>query len=367
MRGLAMLLVLLVGCDRPTSVVTSAESSEPAEVALRGEITSIAPLSPNRTTHLAADRVGNVFFVQESSGGQDVLFVCGRSGVPRATLLTSSSILDAMGLPRSGRGTIQSIACDRDGSVLFYFRGGHARKSAVCLGRFFPQDEKIQILCETKPLSDATGMGGSIEVATGTVLCWESVTWLWVRHSDAFALFQFTTADVPNSGQMKLPPPSTAVLIRGGTLPLTRDDYDLAAAADKSLVLLDRYLGLLWKIDPSGSATPMQTLLDLPSMVTNPAIHPDGTIALAFSPSEPLEPHGDVNMTPVKLRTSYPALVTVHDGAIRAIGRQDLSAAGSFPIHSMQLSRLCYDMGNDCWVAYDQGSGELLRLRLSRK
>lgn len=367
MRVVILLMILVLGCDRPATVVSPAPSTEPSDIPMRAEIVSIAPLSPNRPTHLAADRVGNVFFVQESVDGQDVVFICGRSGVPRATRLTSSAILDAMGLSRTGSGAIQSLACDRDGSLHFYFRGGHARQSAVCYGRYFPQDEKLQILAGTKHLAESTGMGASLGVANGTVLCWESTLWLWVRHSDAFALFQFSLHDLPNKSEMKLPVPLPAVLISGGTLQLTRDDYDLAAAPDKSLVLLDRYLGLLWRIDSTGSATPSHTVLGLPSMVSNPAAYPDGTIAMMFCPSDPLEPHGEQNMAPAKLRTSYPALVSLRNGKLDAIGRQDLSAPGSFPLHAMQVSRFCYEPGNDSWIAYDQSSGELLRFRLMRK
>jgi len=52
---------------------------------------------------------------------------------------------------------------------------------------------------------------------------------------------------------------------------------------------------------------------------------------------------------------------------ITAIGRDDIVAYPGFPVFGIRLRELIANPGDEGWVSYDAGSGELLRLKIREK
>ena len=88
--GLVLLLLALGACDREPARVTP--STNPAPQGYQLELKPITPLLPSRSTHVALDSLGNVYWVQESDRGDDTLFVIGEGEIPRATQLSAANI-----------------------------------------------------------------------------------------------------------------------------------------------------------------------------------------------------------------------------------------------------------------------------------
>ena len=108
-------------------------------------------------------------------------------------------------------------------------------------------------------------------------------------------------------------------------------------------------------------------LVGLPKLLQ----HPLGTDSLGdimlFAPSESIDPRVDQRIQPVDVDTHYPSLLIWRNGKIYAIPRDDIHAAGAFPVYQMQLQQILYEPGRDTWIGYDASTGNLLRLRLSVK
>src|SRR5205814_2607835 len=130
-------------------------------------------------------------------------------------------------------------------------------------------------------------------LASGTLVTVGRSVWLWVRHSDDSALLRCDPWDSPQGPAVKLTRPFREVHTTAGAMPLTRDDYELAAGAGAAdLLLLDRWTAALWRIDATnGAAGVMQTLVALPQVISPPAADArDGTITFFAGESEAMEP-----------------------------------------------------------------------------
>src|SRR5262245_44145887 len=129
-----LVLIALCGCDR-TTATSPPPTTEDVPTKYAADLSIVTPLLPRRSTHLAVDsNSGNLYFVQESEAGDDVLFIAGPSDVPRATSLSSANILAAAGAESSDRGNIRSIAVGPGGEVYFFFLGGGKKNTIGCFG-----------------------------------------------------------------------------------------------------------------------------------------------------------------------------------------------------------------------------------------
>lgn len=462
MRFVALFEMILIasvvpasGCDRSPPAPAAASSSAPDEVLARHvQVESLAQALPRRVTHLAVDGRNTLYWTQETegttssavsgtSGGGDVLYMLPdasapasgvgtvASEVPRATALTTFNILAAIqgsgfrvqgsGKQKPG-GSIQSICAGPDGEVYFYFVGGVGNVTQACLGRFDPRGggsgrargaESIRILADTKQLADATGMGGSLELARGTLLVQKpndnsgagtTRVLLFLRHTDGRAIFAFEPRRVGSSGTLDLSlskPQGFSDIRRGDTnepVDLTREDCDLSTGiGGDELIVTDRRLGALYRVDSLGKATLLASLVGLPEGVSVPTVVNDDLFAqasssrttttesfkgcvLLFAPDgNPIDPPISARPDPANVRMSPPGLLSYSPAARTwvAMDQGDLHAPGEITVRALRLAQLL-PIGVGPWagtpntpirtsaafVAYDASSGLLVRLRL---
>jgi hypothetical protein len=236
-----------------------------------------------------------------------------------------------------------------------------------------PRNATIQLLADTNAIASATDMGRSLPLARGSVLADRHILWLWLRHSDAWSLFRIDTRKLPSSGPSPLTRAFSAVRIDERPIDLTRDEYDLAPAGDENLFLLDPLEGRVLKITPEGVATVVRSLVGLPSSLSTPTVDREGKLLLFAATPGPNAPI----IQPAKIEdtnaarppdVTYPAMLIFGAGDhITAIGRDDIVAYPGFPVFGMRLKQLIPHPGEEGWVSYDPGSGELLRLKIKEK
>ena len=160
----------LPGCDdeRPKPV----PATRPA-AALDLELKPLTPLLPNRPTHVTVDRLGNVYWVQETDRGDDAMFVIGEGGIPRDAVGGAEHRGTARH-QRSARAATSTespppqIAAATSTSTSWAQRaGGRSRAS----GRLPQRPRTMRILSDTDAVAAATGMGRSLPLARASVVC----------------------------------------------------------------------------------------------------------------------------------------------------------------------------------------------------
>ncbi|HYO08825.1 MAG TPA: hypothetical protein VER17_07610 [Tepidisphaeraceae bacterium] len=371
-RPLLLLLPLLALASCDGDPPRQLPATAPAQPVTDLELRPLTPLLPARPTHVAVDSLGNVYWTQEADRLDDTLFVIGEGAIPRATQLSAGNIAAAMGVS-GGRGNIQGIAAGPDGDIYFFFRGGAAaRRSMAVLGRYSPKTAKIRVLADTDAIAAATGMGRSLPLARGTLLSDGRFIWAWIRHTDAWALFQIDPAKLAPDGPAALVKAFDAVKVAGKPLPLTRDEYELWPGLDGTLFLLDPVGGHLLRIDAAGNATVARSLAGLPNALSTPAVDRRGQILL-FAGNVPesqiIKPTTEDDAAAPKLpEISYPAMLMFEGNSFAAAAERDrIMAYPGFQVYAMRLKHLVPNPTAQEWISYDAGSGELLRLKLRQR
>jgi hypothetical protein len=317
---------------------------------------------------VTVDRLGNVYWVQETDRGDDTMFVIGEGGIPRATQLAVPNIAALLGVRESVRGNIHGIAAaaDAGGDVYFYFLGVQGRRTLACIGAFTPKTEKVRIVADTDAVAAATGMGRSLPLARASVVCDGRIVWLWLRHTDNWAVFRLEPARMPASGPAKLPRAFENVRLEGRPVELTRDDMEIAPAPGGALFLIDIGGARLVKIGAEGDATIVRSLAGLPSVLSTPSVDPQQNLVLFAGNGDIIGVKGkDANAAAAALADSstYPALLIFKPDQILSIGRDHMHAYPGFPIFGTRLRQLVPHASEGGWVSYDAGSGELLHVR----
>ena len=316
-----LLILSLSSCDRsPARAPTTTIATEPS---FEVELKPLTPLLPNRTTHPAVDSLGNIYWVQEADRRDDVLFVIGEGEVPRVTQLSARRFPRAV-MGSSGRqGHIQDVAAGPDGEIYFYFYGELGPKSLAAFGRYVPRTSKIQILADTSILADASGMGLSLPLAHGRIVFDGRSIWLWLRRTDAWAMFRIDPTKLPASGTTTLAKAYTATALDGRPLDLTRNEYDISAAGDDKLFLIDPVEGRLMTLSSGGVAKVVQSLLGFPSTtISTPTLDAKGQILVFAANADPIKPAKveDIdNPTPPNI--AYPAMLVFGDHHLLAISQ----------------------------------------------
>ena len=375
-----VLLLAFAGCgdDRPTALPTT-RASEPA---LDLELKPLTPLLPNRPTHATVDRYGNVYWVQETDRGDDTMFVIGEGGIPRATPLSVANIAALLDAPDARRGNIHGIAAasDAGGDIYFYFLGVHGRRTIACIGTFTPKTQKVRVLADTDAVALATGMGRSLPLARGSVVSDGRLVWIWLRHTDNWAMFRIDPTRVPASGPAQLARAFDSVRLGEQTIQLTRDDMEIAPAPGGALFLTDIAGARLLRITPDGTAGVVRPLTGLPSVLSAPSVDRDQNLVIFAANADiigtkPRNPNAPPTAAPApapaapstpaaRIDSTYPAMLIFKPDKVISIGRDNMQAYPGFPVFSTRLRQLVPDPAGGGWISYDAGSGELLRVKV---
>ena len=371
---IALLMIAACACDRRPAA--PAATTAPTPPALELELKPVTPLLPSRPTHVTIDSLGNIYWIQEGDRGDDTMFVIGQGDIPRATQLSVVNI--AAGLGAAGaKGNIHDIAAGPSGEIYFYFSGTQGRQTAAAIGSFDPKTAQVRVLADAETLATTTGMGRSLPLARGTVVCDARNVWIWLHHSDDWAMFRVDPRTLAGSGggPVSLTRAFESVNLAGQQLALTRDEYQLCAAPGGMLFLLDPVGGRLLRIAPDGQATVVRSLAGLPVDLSTPAVDRNGRILLFAANAELIKPQPDPAATgtaaataPPQFDASFPAMLLFDsDGRVNQIGRDNMQAYPGFPIFGMRLRQLVPHPREEEWISYDAGSGELLHVRIREK
>jgi hypothetical protein len=384
-------------CHRRAPAPPPPSADRPRTVVLR----PLTQLLPGRITHVTADAVHNVYFVQETDEGQDVVFVAGPDDVAMPTVLTSAAILAATGpIPsqpaarandsgppvKAPAGNIQSLLAMPDGSVVFYFNGSAGGQPRSCVGLFKPRSADLSILAAAPRLANLSNMGAAIGLARGTLFRArpggaddQAVTppYLLLRHSDAWALLQLGEP-VPSTASMaegirlafdRLTPPADQPPPQ--SLPqLMRENVNLAATND-GLVAVDLDDAALWQIDLQGVARRAAVLDGFPSAMSLPATAEDGSIVLLAPDGPTLPIRGDnPGGNPSRVvHLHYPAFLRFSaDGKLaESVSSDAIRAYAGLPLYMFHPTALTEDVEDKVaarWIAFDMVSGQLVRVYL---
>jgi len=372
-----LLAGILCACDDrrqkselPVIPTTPAENGPSYELDLQ----PLTPLTPNRTTHVAADPLGNICWLQETESADDTVFIMGEGQIPRVSDLTTSRVADTINGGRGATGRIQSIAAGRGGEIYFYFIGRSGKRLIAALGLYTPKNSRIRILADADALKDASGLGASVALARGTLYSNNACVWLWLRHSDDSALFRLRHTDIPAAGSPRLAESLMSVTIQDQKVSLTDDDYNFAPAGDDTLFWMDTDESELRQIDGLGRVKTVRSLIGLPVALSAPVRGDQGKL-LMFAGDAPImeaQHIGQVDAQRVRLNVKYPAMLMFAGGGapgqpVRAVGADSFVIYSGFPLSTMRIRNLIPEAKGGTWIAYDPSSGELLRLRLREK
>lgn len=371
--------LLQPGCDERSGTVGGSSTSAPAPTNRPPAPTlqTLAQLLPNRKTRVAADAVGNVYWVQDAPpAGSELMFTVGANNVPAATELSTRLIASKLPLAGTASGEIQSIACGSDNAVYFYFNGGVGPNIVVELGRFDPKTNEIQILADTNALSRLTGMDAALALATGTLIPVNDgkQVWLWIRHTDAFVLTRFDMAS--SASAMKLEKPIVTLGVTQSTtapaipISLTDESQRLGPGPNGSLLLLDLPASMLRQIKADGRVSDVASLVGLSDLLSAPAVDlrdgvKPGQLLIFAATSLPLRAHSaeQVVAPTLLMNVQYPAMIVLNPpGQARAVPMTKFDFHAGFQAPATGFQQLVY-AGDNSYASYDSGSGELVRIK----
>ncbi len=361
-----LLTGVLAGCDDPPPPRRTA--AEPArDVAV---LTVLAQLEPNRPTHLAATRDAT-YMVQFEPRGTDAVFRVPEVGVPESTGLSVLRLAEAIvplypGAPLNElRGNFTSIAPAPDGDLFFYFRGSAGLQSVCVLGRYDVQRNVISPIAGTERLSSVSQMR-NLELAGGSLVptytAAGSDVWLWLRSpTEPGRLLRFDVAATSTAARLEMP--FAQAVSDGVPVSLNGLDDTMGYDANGRLILVSRTDGLLYRIEASGSGVMLLTLRDLPGGVTAPVPFGDGQLVF-FAPEVARDPTDLSLPTAMLSEANMPGFVRLDDRDVRLLEEPKITAPPQFATFALSLGQLHVTPEPYAFVAYDQASGSVVRVRL---
>lgn len=353
----------IVGCDRGTPPSPPASTAKPTV-----SVKAITPLLPRLPTHLAIDSRGNLYWAQESDppvAGGDLVFVMGDEGVPQTVApLGVDDILTALGM-KGGQGAVRSLAVGPGDQLYALFTGSRGPAAICAVLQYSPLTHKVTVAADTPKVMDASGFGLSIGLARGTLLGSRDALWLWLRHSDGAALLSLTPRP---GGKLGLQKVELRVDVPSGAPKLRSQSEDLSLSADGSLYFVDRDRAALWRIDGDGRASQAMALIGLSRSLPPPAGQGGHLYFLADAGPKFGGPDASLDAAGPLIRPNLiePVLFdyTPADQHVRAFDRTRIDAPTNLPLQSLQSRQLLWDAATGTLVAFDAGSGEILRLKV---
>jgi len=354
-RVLILCIVLVMAaCDRaPVPPVSATQPVSEAITAL--EFRQIAALNVGRPTHIAMDAAGNIYWVQEDDESEDVLFVMSRDGISRSTLLTDVRILAAVDA-RGGQGSIQSIAIDLQGRVLFYFAGGKGARIIAFVGRFDLQSGNIDVLLDADALAKSSGMGISLELARAHLMLTPEHLLILLRHADQGTLLQ-CDPDSPATSVHKV-----EVRDDASAFDLKDPGLLLSKQLDGTLTMVDLHLAKVWQVHLGKPWTELMTLGGVPREISEPYVD-DQLLMIFVAGGDPIQPVGSTEYFPRPVHNQFPAMLLKEGSMLRAINADNWMCSVGIAPEKLRISTLLKDPTEQSWIAYDIPSGTILRIR----
>jgi hypothetical protein len=365
-----MTFLLVCGCDRNPAPSDTTPSADEAPKSV--EIRPITPLLPRLLTHFSVDSKGNLYWLQESdppAAGGDLVFLIGVGGVPQTLeALSVGNLLDKLGL-HGATGAIHSLAIGPDDALYLLFIGSHGPAPVYFVAQYIPASHGLRIVADTQRLMQESGLGVSLALARGSLLSSATDLWLWVRHTDGYALLKLEShADTEMTIHRLQPqPPSEARNWR-----LNGEAEQLSAGMHGVLYFVEPDHATLWRIDPDGSVSAVLSLEGLPQAATPPA-EIEGRLFMVFGDSPRFAFASSVDQQELgdssKRIAEFPAVLVYSplDHKSNYFYRSHLIAPESMPLQTLDPRQLTVDVANNTLVTFDAGTGELLRLRFSRQ
>ncbi len=347
-----------IACDRPAPrVVDATAPSKPIF-----ELTPLAQLKPAPRTHLAVDTSDRIYFSQESVDGRDSVFLLDPGGVPKLTGLTSDAVQRTLGIGTDARGNIQTIVGGGDGAIYFYFSGGTRREAASAIGRYMIAADSVQIVADTARISEVSDMRAALALARGRFISGQPLR-LVLRHPD-----DVTIISIEPDANTSLASTRPVINDQVGPIRLTNEAVDLSLGTAGMYWVLDRGEGFLYFTDATGFAHSAMALLGFPKLMSRPVVMPDSRLVMVFASSDPLRPPlGVVDPIPVESRAdnlTFPAFMIRRDDQTIFIQRDDIRAPAGYPVYSLRIDELVPMNRRGHFIAFDHGSGQIVRLRL---
>jgi hypothetical protein len=362
------LLLVFTGCNRnpPSPPETPPVDDSPKSV----DIHPLVPLLPRLQTHYAVDSKGNLYWLQESeppAAGGDLVFVMGVDGVPQTIEdLSVTNLLDKLGL-HGAKGAIRSLAIGPDDALNLLFVGSRGADPIYFVAQYIRATRSVRMAIDTAQLMRDSEMGASIELARGSLLSSSTDLWLWLRHTDAFALLNLhnQTAGVTIARRLDVTPPAGVQKWR-----LNDESESLSAGPNGMLFFLDRAHVTLWQIDAKGQVASVMSLAGMPQSIT-PPIEINNRLFMLAGPSPRFRKAGSAyeqdEAPEVFAHDALPAMLaySLTDGTSTWFYRDHLHGPESLPLQTLDPRQLKADLSSGTLVTFDAGSGEMLRLRFS--
>jgi hypothetical protein len=391
---LLALLFCSLACDNhadesppSTAPAVPVDSPLPSRVKLQ----TLAILAPNRPTHIAAAANGKVYFCQQNEDGRDAVLTLDARDLAEPTALSTATIAEALGKGEMLGNIVALAASPADGGLWFYFVSKPPKRAApeFYVGHYNPGTTRIRIVADTNAILSASGMGASIELASVDLVATRSTVWLWLRHMDESVLLAID-AGSSATGRKALTRKFPRVLNGFEELPMNRPEYQLSAASayakwrlpgdrGDDLLLVDAWTGALFRVDPAGRASLIDTLIGLPVAMAPAApmmLLPDGRarILLFAAEGSSIEPKLETRVdAPTGEEISFPAFLifeilpkneTRETPRPWPIPHARVSGRIGFPAYALRLTRLLPEANGESYLAYDAASGEVMRVTL---
>jgi hypothetical protein len=359
----ALLIALVIGCSKSPepAAATAPENSYDTAAATVVQIDPLTAVVANETTHLAAGKAG-IFFDQETDDGTDTVFQINQLDSAETTTLTAQSVGLAMG-QKNVTGNFQGLAVAGDW-LYFYFTGSADRASLCCVGRWNSQGQ-IEILANNQQLIDTTGTGDTLSICRGEMAQSDGIVWLWLHsiNGSYFLQIDSTLAQTRPTVESRF----KNLTIDYQPPDFTHDNYSVGAGPNQTLLIIDSWLGALWRVRPDGIIKQIHLLTGLPKEMSSPALDDQNRIIIFATGSDLIPPRVDSQAPEPMDYTEYPAFLIFTDEKITAYPRKMLKTQPPYDIDKLTIKNLCPVPDKTGWIAYDPNAGELFRIHLTHQ
>ncbi len=364
MRWIGLIICLLIGvagCSKsdvnaPPEPAKDAPALPPNAI----KLDALAPLVPNRITHLA-DTTFGVAAAQETPDGKQAVQLIDLNGVCLALDLNPTLAGFSIALSRKSTGNFEGLAGDKD-KFYFYFAGTNGDAPIAGIGSYSLKTSDMKLVANTRKMTELTGTPDAIANCRGDITISGNFLWLWLHSPDHsyFIQMDLTSIKPESTLQRGFIDPDCDV---AKDLQFNHDDsYAIGSAGDNSILMTDLYNGVLWQISPDGLTHARSSLAHLPRNISNPTIDDRGRPVLFLSPGDAISPHITLPEAATMPATDFPALAILDAKTMQTFGKPTLIAKPGVDLSALHLESLIAAIDGKSWIGYDLPTGIVYRL-----